>query len=231
MLAIQYLILFAMVYLILFYFLNFEKRNEVKWFNIGVFAVLVVIDVIRQVHYGYQPIRDYDPVIGLSAVFAVGQYALNGFKLWRTWLVLALSIFVSLFVTAVATVFVFGVLEVSVLVIHTEAMFNVLGAFSGLILLGAFYLMVKILKLKINVSSISKGEFALIVFFIAVFGFFITSFYVLADMREGWLWGMVMNFLALLSGVLGIYFILYLATQRSIIHEIKNREKQQVNFL
>jgi hypothetical protein len=42
-----------------------------------------------------------------------------------------------------------------------------------------------------------------------------------------YVWGMIMSFLALIAGLASIYFILYLATQKTIISDINNREQQQ----
>jgi len=111
MLAVQYLIAFTMIYLILFHFLNFEKKKKVLWLNVGIAIVLTSTDIIRQLHYGYQPIRQYDALLGFLPVIFTTVYMLSGFKKWQLWFATIVSIFLILFVNNIAISFTFGLLE------------------------------------------------------------------------------------------------------------------------
>ena len=227
MLAVQYLIAVAMVYLILFHFLNFEKQRRILWLNIIVVIILGMIDIFRQIHYGYQPIRQYDALLGIPPVIFMGLYMLGGFRKWRLWLATVLAIFVAFFVNTIAVSFLFGILELDILLITTYGIYSMLGAMAALLLFVVLYLITRLLKLKINIFSISKSEITFIIIYTILFGFLVSSIHSVGVMSENYIWGVTMSVLALITGLTSIYFILYLATQKTIISDIKIREIQQ----
>jgi len=227
MLSIQYLLVFSMIYLILFHFLDFEKKNDVKWVNLIIFMMLGIFDIIRQIRYGYQPIREYDALIGLGAVFLIGLYALSEFKSWRTWLTIGLAIFISTFISTVTAGFVLTVLGRDLALLTVNATYNIIGGGAAALLLFILNQITKKMNLKINAYALNRVEIGFIIFFLLIFGFFVTAIYTLGGASEDEVLGALMSFLALLSGVIGIYFVIYLATQKSVIKDVQSREKQQ----
>ena len=203
--------------------MNFRKKKDVKWINLTVFIVLGIFDVIRHVYYGYQPVRLYDTLIGLSVVFLVGIYVLDGLKLWRFYVAVGIAISIAIFISTIAAGFTLALLGRDITLVQTNAIYSSIGMLSGLLLFLILYGLIKILKLEINVHAIAKGEVGFITLFLIFFGFFINDIYVLGYNQLG----LSISFLALLSGIVGIYFIVYLATQKNIIKEIQWREKQQ----
>lgn len=227
MLAIQYLLVVLMVYLVLFRFLNVEqKRAEVKWMNLASFMALGLFDVGRQLYYGYQPVRSYDTIIGLSLVFLAGAYALNGLKSWQAWVAVMITTLISSFVSMIATGFVFTLLGRNMSLLLTNATYSVIGMLLGVLLFLILYQIVKRLKLELNVNALTKRDVWMIVFFIFIFSLFVTGIYELGYRHESDLLRAVISFLALLSGVMAIYFVVYLATQRSLNERMAKREKQ-----
>jgi signal transduction histidine kinase len=212
-----------MIYLIVFHFLDFEQTKNVKWLNVTIFIFLGSLDTMGHIHYGYQLVRGYDTLIVLGAIFLVNLYALDGFKSWQAWLVIGLSIFISTFVSTVAAGFTFAVMGRDIYLLHMNATDRVIGMLSGILLFLILYGLTNRLKLKMNIYALTKGEVVFITIFLSVFGFFVVDIYALVDHQ----WGVWRSFLALLSGSVAIYFIMYFATQKSVIKDVENRVKQQ----
>ena len=227
MLSVQYIFAFSMIYLTLFRILNFEQKRNVKWLNLTIFALLAIWNVNR----GFLIAGTYDAIIGLGLVLLVGVYAIDGFKSLRAWLSIIGTIFIAFFVTLLTTVFILisrgYSLDLLEYLINENTFYTTIGMIAGAALLFImYYLFVKKLNLKVNIYALSKAEVGIILFFLAMFGVFVTAIFEFSSNRYG-LASVVINFSAFFSGIVGIYFIVYLATQRSTIYEIQNREKQQ----
>ena len=225
MLAVQYLIVFTIIYVILFRFLNLEKKRNSWKLNIIIFIILAIIDIIRQIHYGYQPVRSYDRVIGFLPIFIVFLYKLGDFKSWHNWITVAISIFFGLFVNILSTVFIFNIFDFDISLLHYNGLYATIGAAFALPLFLLLYLASLFLKIRININAVSINEVLFIIIFIYAFGFFVTELFNFGNAEN--ITGFLMNFLALVSGIMVIYFVLYLATQKNIINDIRNKEQQQ----
>jgi len=219
MLAIQHLLVFSMLYLVLIRFLNFEYKRGVKQLNLIVFSVLFLIDVFRQIHYGHQLVHSYDPLLGLICIFIVSLYMLDGFKSWVAWLATSLSLFVCFFINNISTGFLFGLLEIDIALMQSYGWYNVLSLSSGLLLLLFLYQMSEALGLKINIFSLTKEDALLILIFMILFGFYIGSTYQRGLNSTGFR-SLMINTFTLLSGVVSAYLVLYLATQKTVIKDI-----------
>jgi len=226
MLAIQHILIFTMLYIVLISLLNFEQKREIKWVNLVIFILLLVADVIRQIHYGYQPIRNYDSLIGPFFVFFACLYMLNGFKSWSAWVAIAAALLFSFFISNISTGFLFGILDIDVTLIQSYGQYSALNVLLGLLLLSLLSQMSKALGLKIDVFSLTFGDIVLILIFLSLFIFYISGSYQLG-VDFGGVRGLTIKTLTLLGGVVGTYLIIYTATQKSIIKDIRGRKNQQ----
>jgi len=231
MLAIEYILGFSMIYLFIFRILNFEQKRQIWRLNLVIFVLLACIDGISKIRYGYQPAGIFGGYVTASLVLLIALYALEGFKSWRAWLSILVAFFISMLLTHITFVFIFSLLghqlELMYEMLNENAIYSTIGTFSGTILLFTLHRLAKLLNLKINVYALSKAEVVFILLFLTVFGVFVTTIFELSVQHENVLASSIVNFLALLAGIVGIYFVVYLATQRSTIYEIQNREKQQ----
>lgn len=224
MLAAQFLIIYSTIHFILFQILNLEKQKTIWKLNVIIFLALVIIDVLRQLHYGYQPVRDYDGVIGFFLLFVTIMNQLGNIKSYRNWVMSGGAIYVFLFIRMTATLFLFGFLNIEFTLVYTHGFYALLATASVVPLIIILYLLTKFLKLKIDIYAISWKEVVFIVFFTYVFGFFMTT---VNNFSVYGGFGVLMDFFALLSGIMTIYFVLYLLTQKSMINEVKDREERQ----
>jgi len=234
MLAIEYIFGFSMFYLIIFRVLNFEQKKQVRWLNLTIFILLATLDVIRIVRSGDQPVEAFGDVIGLGLVLLSSfmvLYALEGFKSWRAWVSTGFAFFIITLFTSPALGFITPLLgyRLNFLneVLDENAIFSAIVMPFGATLLFILHQVVKKLGFKINVSALSRAEVVIILLFLTIFGFFVTISYNVSYHLERSLVIAMINLAAVLSVIVGIYFVMYLSTQRSTIFEIQNREKQQ----
>jgi len=223
MIAVQYLLVFIMIYLIMLHFLNFEQQRPVKWLNIAIFIILSIVDVFRQLHYGYQPTRNYDVLLMLPPIFISTFYMLNIFKSLRVWLAIGISFFIIIFMSNVATSFIFELAGLEVVLLHSYGFYNAISALSTLTLVLILHLLMKVFDWKIDVYALGKFEAILLVIFFYISGFFISA------MRSSEI-NLLMNILTLIGGTLGIGLAIYALVQRSKTREIIRREEQQVSL-
>lgn len=231
MLAVEYLASFSMIYLIIFKILNFEQKKQVRWLNLIIFILLVILDVTT-FRNGHQLgviggiILSEIMVIGLSLFLPtlfVGLYSLAGLKSWRAWLSIVIAIYFSSFLTSAMQGFVSSLLmrlNLSNAIIDES---TIAMSFCATLLF-ILYLLAKKMGLKINLNSLSKTEIVFINLFLAIFGFFLMFVYTINHHTHV---PMVFNFVVTSSVIIGVYLVMYFATQRSIIFEISHREKQQ----
>ena len=230
MFSIQYALAFWMIDLILFRILNFEPQKEVKRLSLTLFIMLGVFDLVRHIHYGYQPVSGYATLIGFGALFVTGVYAIGTFQSWRAWLSVGLVILIAMFISLVADGFIFTLLRIdTTLSAKMRSIYDVIGISAGALLLFVFYQVVKKFNwnVRVNADALTKMEVVLIIFFLFVFGYFVTAIYALGRGHEHQGLGALISFLALLSGIVALYLMMHLAKQKSVIKEVESREKQQ----
>jgi len=252
MLAIGYALGFSIIYLIVFRILNYEQKRSVKWINFTIFILLAVWDVIRQIRYGTQSVGDYALFIEAGLIIFVSLYALKGFKSWRAWLSIAIAVFISLFFTNSMTEFIDSIRVESSEIANPINI--VIGGASVVALLFILSYFARRFGFKINVNAVSKAEVVFILFFLTIFGIFIMIIYTadnnamiinrIIDNIDSSIINTIIeelgleelpgfeaptwvNFVVVFSITIGTYFVMYFATQRSIIFEIQSREKQQ----
>jgi len=227
MIAIQYLIVFYMTYLLLFKILDFKKLKNPLKINISFFFLLGVFDVYRQLYYGYQPVRGYDFILGIIPVIISLLYMTNGFRKWQTSLSILIAIFISIYISWIATAFFLGLFGIDAELLYTHGFYGALSAYAGLQLLLIVYWIIRMTKIRISVANLSLRDILLILGFIYIFGFFVTSIFTLGSEMENAVFGAIMSFFTLISGLISIYIITYLSSQRTLIADIRNRESQQ----
>ena len=230
MLSLQYILMFSMVYLITYHILNFEKVRGVLKINIVIFILLVLFDIGRQVHYGYQSVRWYDAIIILVLVNGIGIYSLVTVKTLGTLFWILGICFVSAFINMIASGFMFTLLGIGMYNLHLSSLHSLAGIASGALLLVVLYYITLKLKIQLNVQTLTKGEVTIIIIFIGVFGFYVSNFYAFGNVRSNTIQGQVANLFALFSGIFAVYGILYLITKKSEIQRIKSNERQQVEI-
>jgi len=223
MLAIQYLLIFLMVYLITLKFLNFEKHRSVIWFNIIIFFLLSITDIIRQLHYGYQPTKNYDFVLVFSPLIFTIIYMLDAFKSLRAWVTVFVSLFIILFLGNVATSFAFELMGLEFANLSFYGLYNAISAVATLAIFLLMLFVVTLLKWNIDIYALGVVDVILIVIFLYASGFFISA------MRARELI-LIMKILTLIGGTLGVYFVVYVLAQISVLKEAKRREKEQIKL-
>jgi len=252
MLSIMYALGFSMIYLILFRILNYEQKRSVKWLNFALFTLLAIWDVIRQIRYGTQSVGVVYEIIEASLILFVVLYALKGFKLWRAWLSIAIAIFAISLLNSSMVGFITS-LRVEATDIR-DPINIVIGNASAAAIIFILQYLAKRFGLKINVNALLRVEIVSIIYFLAIFGFFlliISTVNNTAEMLDEHIPNEIMYYyipdeiieergrlprlgvppiVRLVVGfsvIIGVYLVMYFATQRSIIFEIQNREKQQ----
>lgn len=223
MLAFQYLLIFAMLYLIMLHFLNFEQQRSVKWINVAIFIILSTVDILRQFYHGYQPNQAYDSPITLILIFASLLYMLQGHKSLRAWLSIAISLFIILFASNVATSFVFELIGMEISGLQSYGFYNAISAVVSFTLVLLLYLPVRFFDWRIDVYVINKFDAIVLVIFFYIFGFFIS---IMRSSETSFL----MNILTLVGGYLGISLVIYALAQRSKEKETSRREEQQIKL-
>ncbi|MCL1989506.1 MAG: ATP-binding protein [Defluviitaleaceae bacterium] len=218
MLAAHAAILYLQLCLIIYAFLNFKPERDMKVIVGIILAGLALLDVARHFYYGYQAIRWYGNIIAIGLPIILMLYALNRWRLW--WLIGLSYIFVS-FTNMIVAYFFFPVIQLDIEKLVTYAEHSALGGALGLSMLYLIYIATKQAKLELNVQGLSKGEITLLLIFLISFGFYVTRFYNLTGEID------FFNFLALMSGLVAIYVVLYLISKDTRLKEIEKREHEQ----
>jgi len=233
MLAFEYVFAFSMIYLIIFGILNYKQKKHVKWINLAIFILLAILGVIRQVRYGYQPVGSFEYFVGVGLVLFMVLYALDGFKSWRAWLSIVIAVYISTLITSPAQGFIYSLSEylsgyqLNLLndILAQDAISNSIGTSFGAALLFIFHQLAKKFGLKINVNALSGVEIVFLLLFLTIFGFFVMITFNISELAILTL--ILINLATVVSVIVGVYFVMYFATQRSTIFEIQSREKQQ----
>ncbi|MCL1990744.1 MAG: GHKL domain-containing protein [Defluviitaleaceae bacterium] len=227
MLALQYLLIFLMMHLIIYNILNFEKVRSIKKANCIIFLALVIFDIIRQFHYGYQPVRTYDTLIALVLINGLMIYSAITTKrliilLWVPFIYLLMA-----FISSFTTTFVFTLIGVDTLYRYTNPIHSLAGLGLGTLSIWSFHLIVKKLGLQLNIRTLNKTELVFIVFFIGIFGYYVDNLSLLDN--QTW-FRRITNSFALISGFGAIYSIVYLIATKNEVQRVKNNEQQQLEI-
>jgi len=221
-LAVHFLILYLQLYLIICGFLNFKPERDVKFINGSLFFGLVVFDVIRHIHYGYQVVKWYDNILVILPMIVI-LYSLKGWRLW--WVAVASFVFVS-FVSMVFSYFFLPLFQLDIEYIMMNSLYSIIGGALGLFMLYLFYYATKKAKIELNIRGLTKGEITFVLFFLILFGFYVSNFYVIG-INDYTFMGRLGNFLSLIGGIIGIYAVFYLITKDTKLKDVEKKEKEQ----
>ena len=221
-LAIHSLILYLQLYLVICGFLNFKSKQDVKVIVGILFSGLAFVDVIRQIHYGYQAISWYGNIIATVIPVGLILYALKAWKLW--WLAIVSFVFVS-FVSMVTAYFFFPIFQLDTVYLAINSLYSVFGGALGLSMLYLFYWGIKKARIELNIQGLTRGEMAFILLFLILFGYYVSNFYMLGSVAT--FRGRLINFMSLISGIIGIYAILYLITKDAKLKDAEKKEQEQ----
>ena len=140
MISIQYLLIFYMMHLTVFSFLNFRKKRDTKRPNITIFTVFLILDLFRYLQYGYHRVQFYDSELVLIVAAFVLVYSLQGFKRLSIWLAVVSSLLISSFISTTASGFLLTILRIDLTNRSENPMISIVGMLSGLLLFQVFNL-------------------------------------------------------------------------------------------
>lgn len=226
MISIQYVLIFYMMQLTVFSFLNFEKKRETKKLNVVIFTSFLILDLFRYLQAGQHNVYIYDSGIVLTVAVIMLVYSLQGFKRLSMWLVAVSSLLISSFISTVASGFFLTAIGINLINLNENPIISIIGMVSGLLLFQIFIIISKKLKLQINVYGLSKKEIFIIILFVGMFGFYINNIYMMIDEDIGRL-QLLINSFSLLVGVLPVYGVMYIITQKDYVKYVESREQQQ----
>ena len=226
MISVQYILIFLMMHLLLFSILNYDKKNKVRNLNILIIAVFAIVDAIRYLQAGYHSIQMYDSPLVLGAAVLVLIYSLQGFKKLSRWISVFMSLLIISFISTVSSGFLMTILGIYRREVVYNPVISVLGMMSGLLLMTGFYFVMKNLGIQINIYELTKKNVAIIVFFVIMLGFYIDNLHLMIAAGSSGLRQLI-NILSLLVGVIPIYGVIYIITQKDYIKYIEAREHEQ----
>jgi len=229
MISIQYLLIFYMMQLTVFSFLNFEKKRETKKPNIVIFTGFLILDLFRYLQAGQHNVYIYDSGIVLTVAVVVLVYSLQGFKRLSMWLVAVSSLLISSFISTVASGFLLTAIGIDLTHLNENPIISIIGMVSGLLLFQIFIIISKKLKLQINVYGLSKKEIFIIILFVGMFGFYINNMYNMIDANAG-SFRLLINIFSLLIGIVPLFGVMYIIMQKDYIKYVESREQQQESF-
>jgi len=230
MLAGIYIVIFFSLYTIIFGFLGFHKRKSPLLLN-SIFIILFILyDIYRYHIFGFSPVRIYDSFLGLSLIVIVFLYITNGFKSKQAWTSIIVSLLALKFIIQISTEFMFRLVDISLWNIRIYGVYSFVSVLLGLGMTLILNLLSFLLKFKLDINAIGKLEVSLILLFLLPFAYFITAVYEYFIQFEFTLGGLLLGFVSLLSGLIGVLFVLYLATYKSHVKDIEEREDQQIKL-
>ena len=224
MLAIHSLIFYLQLQVVICGFLNFKRERDVKAINGIILVGLVVFDIIRHIHYGYQAVRLYGNIVSILLPIIMILYSLNAWRLW--WLGVVSYVFIS-FVSMVITFFFFPVLQMDIENLNTNSQYSVVGGTLGLLLLYLLYYGTRKAKLELDVLGLTKGEVAFVLLYLILFGFYVNSLYLFLGTEFYVSYNWFFDFSSLIGGVVGIYGIFYLITKNTRMKYAEKKEQMQ----
>ena len=224
MIAAHSLVLYLQFHLIIYGFLNLKPERDTKVVKGICFAGLVVFDIFRHIYYGYQAVREYTEIIYILLPIILILYSLNT---WRLWWLTAISYVFASFVSMVVTYFFFPIFQLENGCLVTNSLCGVFSSVLGLSMLFLFYYATRKAKLELNIQGLTRGEIGFILFFLMLFGFFVSSLYFLGYAENPTFVDHLINFLSLIGGMMGIYAIFYLITKDNKLKDAKKREEEQ----
>jgi len=213
MISVQYILIFLMMHLLLFSILNYDKKNKVRNLNILIIAVFAILDAIRYLQAGYHSIQMYDSPLVLGAAVLVLIYSLQGFKKLSRWISVFMSLLIISFISTVSSGFLMTILGIYRREVVYNPVISVLGMVSGLLLMTGFYFIMKNLGIQINIYELTKKNVAIIVFFVIMLGFYIDNLHLMIAAGSSGPRQFI-NILSLLVGVIPIYGVIYIITQK-----------------
>ena len=226
MLAFQHLLIFSMMYIVLIKFFKYEVVHSVKWINIVIFSLLLILDLLRQQIFGYQTVHPLDPIIGSIALTFVCLYLINGLKNFRKYICVVIAFFVCLYINNISTRFIFTIFNWNILKMENYSIYNTISVISGLLLLLLIYKITKSLKLEFNIFHLKLNDIGIVLIFMFLYAFYISSMHTVSVNYDGIL-GATINSLTLISGIFGTILILHYMTQKSINVELLYKQKSQ----
>lgn len=223
MVAVHYMIVFSQLYLMIFNFLNFEKRKTIWRINLLTIFGLLIFDVFR--YYQFEVIIHHaDTILYIGLAFIVMMYAMQKI---RTLLLLILTqLFIS-FVSMVAASFFFTLLSIPISSLVTNPINSIIGAILGLVLLFSLCYWAKFLGLTLDVSLLTKKDLFIITISILFLGFSISNVLLLANYLNETVFGNFLNFFAMLGGIIVVYVSLIMISRNNHIKKIENRSRLQ----
>ena len=185
MISVQYLLIFWMMHLIVFYFLNCEKEKKIRNLNIGVSIIFFIIDMIRYLLDGYHSIRLYDSPLVLITAVVVLIYSLQGFKKLSMWIIIISSLLIASLVSTISAGFLLTIIRTDAWDMIENPVLSIIGMASGVLLFKFFHLVMKKLNLQINVYGLTKKDVLIIMLFLGMFGFYMANMHIMINEYTG----------------------------------------------
>jgi len=229
MIALQFATFYISLYILAFKILNFPNVKTTLKLNISIFIFLTLLDIIRQFHFGYQRITNFD-ILGLLLIFISFLIKVNGIKNKKMWIATVILIYSIYFILNISMRFIFNILNINIDKMQHYGIYTIYAGTSALVLTFIIYLYGKLFKMRIDYQAIGKVETILIVLFLFVYGFFISAINSAVPNFENRFIREILTFLAMFSGVLALHIILYLLSQKNVIKTMKQKEDNDIRL-
>ena len=226
MISIQYILIFYMMQLMVFSILNFERKRRVAKLNVWIVVSFIILDLLRCFQVGQHIVYVYDSELVLVISVVILVHSLQGFKRLSMWMVAISSIFISGFISTVASGFLLTMVGIDIIDRNENPIISIVGLTSGVLLFQIFNLLTRKLKLQINVHELSRKEIFLIILFVGMFGFYINNMYIMIAEDTG-VFRILINIFSLLIGIVPLFGVMYIITQKDYIKYVESREQLQ----
>lgn len=226
MLSIQFLIMFYMQYIIMFSLFNIERKNKIWKVNTVLTFLLLVHDIVRFYVDGYHSVREYDSTAGLITVFFSMLYGIGEYKKIINWILLVVSVFISALVSVAVMGAILIMLGIDPRVLQENPIASVIGMLVGLLSVYAINFIKNRWNIAIDFSLLTRRDILMMVMFVVMFGFYVGNIQVMVLDYEGGI-RQLLNIFSLAAGLIPIFGIYHIVSQKDKINYLKLQEKQQ----
>jgi len=226
MIAIQYFLVFWMIYLTVFSILQIKKKNKIWIHNSIIISIFGILDVIRFINDGQHSVRFYDSPLTLTIAILLLVYSAGGFTKLSIWIIVLCSLWMIVVINTIATGFVLPFLGIDIRYLSINPILSVLGLIIGASVVFFLSFLIKRLDLRIDVFSLSKIDVFSIIVFMITFGFYVGNMQIFI-FETAVTYRLVFNIVSLFVGVVPIYGVFYIITQKKYIKDIRYQEEQQ----
>jgi len=223
MLALHYLIMFLMLYLIIFHLLNIAKKRKTWLLNLVIIAVMLIVEFFMSSYglHGFLLSPRYE-LVYTTIASSVVLYSIGSFK---NLLVVAFSqLLISLIATLGAgALFAFLGRYLGYLLMSPWHSF--LGIVSGFMLFMCLYPIAKFMK--ISKSSLGLKGVILMSFGMLSYGYYVVSYFTIGYYNSDSVLGDIISVFTLIGGTVMIIGTMAFVLKDNQLKESRQREKMQ----